>query len=119
MLVSRYNNLAGLCSIAAGFSFDALIEIDFEEADELSSTLAVVKPAFYLSATLALALALYGGPRLSCQRHCSSLRTSSLTGSATCLSCRHRLLHGGQRPPARAARRRRLGSRRPSRFAGL
>ena len=45
MLVSRYNNLAGRCSIAAGFSFDALIEIDFEEADELSSTLAVVKPA--------------------------------------------------------------------------
>mmetsp|Transcript_7268 Transcript_7268/g.21386 ORF Transcript_7268/g.21386 Transcript_7268/m.21386 type:complete len:332 (-) Transcript_7268:166-1161(-) len=66
MIVSRYNNLAGLCSIAAGFSFDALIEIEFptpeeEEEEPLFEIvpLRTLRPIFYLCTSLALALALY------------------------------------------------------------
>ena len=60
MIVSRYNNLAGLCSIAAGFSFDAIVELEFPEPeDEEEAPNPALKVMFYLSSSLALTLALY------------------------------------------------------------
>lgn len=60
MIVSRYNNLAGLCSIAAGFSFDAIVELEFPEAeDEEDGPSPALKVMFYLSSSVALTLALY------------------------------------------------------------
>jgi len=64
MIVSRYNNLAALCSIMAGFSFDAIVELEFPEMYEDGTLpdnhiLHALKPVFYLSCSLSLALSLY------------------------------------------------------------
>jgi hypothetical protein len=60
MIVSRYNNLAGLCSIAAGFSFDAIVELEFPEVEDgEDGPSSALKVMFYLSSSVALTLALY------------------------------------------------------------
>jgi len=64
MIVSRYNNLAGLCSIMAGFSFDAIVELEFPERFEDGTIphdhiLQMLKPIFYLACSLSLSLSLY------------------------------------------------------------
>lgn len=63
MVVSRYNNLVMLTSLAAGFSFDAIVELEFPESiehglDEDDPAL-LLKPLFYISSSLALATSLY------------------------------------------------------------
>jgi hypothetical protein len=60
MIVSRYNNLAALSSIAAGFSFDAIVELEFPEAEDGEDVPSqALKVMFYLSSSVALTLALY------------------------------------------------------------
>lgn len=64
MIVSRYNNLAALCSIMAGFSFDAIVELEFPEQFEDGTIpdghiMHMLKPVFYLACSLSLSLSLY------------------------------------------------------------
>jgi hypothetical protein len=64
MIVSRYTNLAGLCSIMAGFSFDAIVELEFPERFEDGTIpddhiLHMLKPVFYLACSISLTLSLY------------------------------------------------------------
>eukprot|EP00965_Chrysotila_dentata_P234866 6200416-Pleurochrysis_carterae.AAC.3 len=62
LVVVRYNNIAGLTSIAAGFAFDAMVELEihhdaFHELEEWN--LDWLEPLFYYAASLALGLAMY------------------------------------------------------------
>eukprot|EP00965_Chrysotila_dentata_P010140 329786-Pleurochrysis_carterae.AAC.5 len=62
LVVQRYNNLAGLASIAAGFAFDSMVELEIPEDtwEELHEhDLEWLEPLFYIGASCALSLAMY------------------------------------------------------------
>jgi len=57
--VNRFQNALTPATLIAGFCFTGIVELDFTDQHELSNGSRIAEPVFYMTAVIALSLALY------------------------------------------------------------